>query len=321
MCFSLNDMIKHKATDERQQKTNLVTFYDFDFDSILLGNSRVTYINQNNFKYTKTFNYSVSAMLPEEYNDYIEYAKFKNKKAFETIFIGVDFMGSNKVLHYRDTLIFGNKYIENSNSLFYRLKLLFGIDTLRYAMRDLALTLKCKSDCVDENYYTNNIRYHVKSTEYIKDANISQIERFEYNYKDLTDEWKKLKKNNPKSRFVFFITPAYATYYYKNILNGNIDAYGKWLHTIVDNFGSVWDFSNLNNVTIDKNNFTDGSHFYPYIGTQIVETITNGKVKDNFGVLIDKDNIDEYVIDLNNSLPKPISIKNDFSKNHYKGNF
>lgn len=35
--------------NERQQKTNLLYFDQKDYDSILLGNSKVTYINQNKF--------------------------------------------------------------------------------------------------------------------------------------------------------------------------------------------------------------------------------------------------------------------------------
>ncbi|MDD3023802.1 MAG: hypothetical protein PHE26_07890, partial [Syntrophomonadaceae bacterium] len=84
--------------DERQQKTNRVTFGKFDYDTLILGSSRVTYISQYDFAGHRAFNYAVSNMLLDEYYDYVEYAKLKNGRDFDYIIIGLDFYNTNRNL-------------------------------------------------------------------------------------------------------------------------------------------------------------------------------------------------------------------------------
>ena len=67
---------KQDGFDERQQKTNYIYFKSKGyFDGILLGSSRATFVNQNDFKNMNIFNYSSSSMQPFEYKGYIDFAK------------------------------------------------------------------------------------------------------------------------------------------------------------------------------------------------------------------------------------------------------
>ena len=84
------------ASNEREQKSNLLYFREANYDGLLLGSSRVTFLNQKDFDNIKVFNYSFSLATPEEYLKYVEFAKKQNKKDFEYIIIGLDFFGSNK---------------------------------------------------------------------------------------------------------------------------------------------------------------------------------------------------------------------------------
>jgi len=47
---------EQQGFNERQQKTNKLFFTEKKYDSVMLGNSKVTYINQNHFKNAKLFN-------------------------------------------------------------------------------------------------------------------------------------------------------------------------------------------------------------------------------------------------------------------------
>ena len=71
---------KQGSYDERQLKTNYL-YYNLkdNFDGILLGSSRATYVNQNDFENMNIFNYSSGAMHPYEYKFYIDFAKKINE--------------------------------------------------------------------------------------------------------------------------------------------------------------------------------------------------------------------------------------------------
>ena len=72
---------KQGSYDERQLKSNYL-YYNLkdNFDGILLGSSRATFVNQNDFKNMNIFNYSSSSMQPFEYKGYIDFAKKVKEK-------------------------------------------------------------------------------------------------------------------------------------------------------------------------------------------------------------------------------------------------
>ena len=69
------------AINERQQKMNHIQFQPFEYDNLLLGSSRSTYINQYDFENMNVYNFAVSNISVREYNAFIEFAK-KEKLSF-----------------------------------------------------------------------------------------------------------------------------------------------------------------------------------------------------------------------------------------------
>jgi hypothetical protein len=49
--------------------------------------------------------------------------------------------------------------------------------------------------------------------------------------------------------------------------------YQKWLSDIKSVFTTVVDFSENSTITNDPRNFSDASHFYPFVGQQIIEEL------------------------------------------------
>ena len=85
-----------KAFNERQQKSNYIYTHGLeDYEGILLGSSRTTFINQNEFNNMKIYNYASNSMFPYEYKGYIDFAKEVKRKDFKYIIIGLDFFSSN----------------------------------------------------------------------------------------------------------------------------------------------------------------------------------------------------------------------------------
>ena len=59
----------------RETENKLYNVRPFTYDGVILGSSRTTFINENDFTGLNAFNYAVSSTDPREYDAYIEYAK------------------------------------------------------------------------------------------------------------------------------------------------------------------------------------------------------------------------------------------------------
>lgn len=290
--------------NERQQKTNFITFNDFDYDTLILGTSRTTYLNQDDFVGYKAYNYAVNAMRVEEYNDYIEYAKKRNGKDFDYIVLELFYRSFDTSIS--KTQEAPSYYINQANRPFYRISSLLGLDTLTYSIKNaLAST---KQEFIDIRMYDRN---NVAFTDQVSEEEALQIknnfvENFNYktpyqsNYDDKYQQTlKEIKENNPNTKFIIFTNPP-QSYFLKAHLRDEegLADYERWLRDMVSVFGTVFNFTYLNTVTNNVNYYYDSQHFYPEIGTWIIHRIIeypNSEIPNDFGVKVNKDNLEEHL--------------------------
>ena len=132
---------QHQAGfNERQLKTNTMYFNGLEkYNGLLLGSSRTTYINQEDFKGMNIFNLASANMTPYEYKDWINLAKQIKKEDFKYIIIGIDFWGSNKYRTKEATVL--NKtpqsYLAQSKEIFYRYISLASFNTFKKSKKNL----------------------------------------------------------------------------------------------------------------------------------------------------------------------------------------
>ena len=293
--------------NERQLKTNRAYFCGLDrYDTLLLGSSRVTYINQYDFKPLNVFNYASVSMYPKEYSAWIKVAKKIKKKPFKTIILGVDFWGSNsgtfaqqQMKQTPDPITYYNKTVEP----FYRYKMLFTLDTLKKSIE----SIKHSYNLGTTDYTRSNIKQTIHVSKKRK-ARAVQTQRglyinlfygkgYRYN-KKLKNIFLKIKRENPNTHFIVFTTPI-SFELYKILYNqGKFDDYKRWLQLLVDVFGEVYDFMGSNTITNNPKNYADLHHIYPDIGTLIAHKILgieDKKIPKDFGVLVTKRNIKEHL--------------------------
>jgi len=288
--------------NERLQKTNLVTFRDFPYRSLLIGSSRVAALNQNDFTGAGAFNYAAATMIPAEYGEYIRYARERRGRDFETILIGMDFFGSNA--SYKKTFEAPERYFETSNSFLYRYRMLLTGDTLSYSVSNL----KANGKQVRGTYDRGNVR--TPSARSRADRENLMREQFvwfstegyggHYRYDErLKEKLQKLKHDNPGTRFVVFTTPVSKPLFCLMLRLNRFPDYERWLRDLVEVFGGVYHFMDLNSVTRDYDRtFTDCDHVYPAVGTLIAHRVLGipGKaVPADFGKLVTKRNIDAII--------------------------
>jgi hypothetical protein len=284
--------------DERQQKSNRLHFSNTPYDALLLGSSRSTYINQHGFTGLRVFNYAVSGMRPEEYAPYIAYAESQLGQPFDTVFIGVDFFGSNK--NYGGRAAPAEQFFRVAGQPFYRLESLLSFETLRKSLENLKKTGQ-SCDC----YRRDNVKLMLEytgeqKTEIIqKDLGVFRKHIYgpDYAYDEsLSAVWHGLRKRFPNSRFVVFTTPISAPLLLALVECGRWPDYERWLREMVEAFGSVHDFMGINTITADLNNYQDASHFYLPVGTLIARSLSEAQAPlAGFGQEVTRKNLEQHL--------------------------
>ena len=291
---------------KEKQKSNYIYFKDDSYDTLMLGSSRVTFLNQNDFKNKKAFNYSFSYANPKNYKDYIEFAKLVNKNDFKYIVIGLDFFTTNKNL---EDNINPEEVFDTVKTPFNRYKILFSIDTLKLSLENLKRSLLNKA--AGRSYNRENIAFTTKieESEVVKKVEniplgdqLMDITKYEYdeNYKSWLED---IKVSNPNSEFIVFTTPTTLPYFNKLFENNLKESYDRWLHESIDVFGKITHFMDKNSITQNyPKYFMDFHHIYPEYSSLIVDKLenidSNSSPKD-FGKLLKKENLDKYLNGIN----------------------
>ena len=298
--------------NERQQKVNKFKYGEEQYDALLLGSSRSTYINQHDFKDLKVFNFAVSSMYAEEYKGYIDYAKEINGKPFEYIFLGLDFFATNK---YRELAEEKPEfYTEEADSYLYRIKSTASFDTLKKSISVYQSSKKNQPVFIDHRFYNReNVAMPFPVDDQLRQArietNIYQFfqnnEPYEYDPK-VMEMLKQLKAENPKTKFIVYTTPVTLPRFVIEMQNEEyLKGYERWLMDLTETFGTVHHFMDINEMTRHLPNFIDSHHFTPDAGTKIVQAIWNDRNKySNFGVTLNKDNAESEIVKIKKEIKK-----------------
>lgn len=291
--------------DERQQKTNYIKTHGLsEFDGILLGSSRASFINQNDFYDMNIYNYSVNSMMPQEYKSYIDFAKEEKKKEFKYIILGLDFFGTNA--NHKIKFKESSFYIHNAQSIFYKIKMLLSYGVLKKSISSFNNYLN--KERIEKYYDRNNIKYQKKVSEedrirkYTKNLKRHTLEfqgkNYIYNKKFLTI-LNELKETNSNTKFIIYTSPITADLLISILNNADkMEEFERWLKDIIEIFGEVNHFMTINSITINLNNYPDDDHAYPYIMKLLANKLSykkNYKIPHDFGIILNKNNIDEFL--------------------------
>jgi len=291
--------------NERQQKSNHIANTSMHYDAILVGSSRVAYVDQNVFSFAKVYNFAVSSMGVGEYQPYIRFFKEKMNVQPSYIIIGMDFSATNKNKPRFDTTD-PQQYFDNA--VFSPGKLI-NLDLLMKSLHNVEFGSDEHSSDLHAYYDRENRKFmfRSKNAELHKEMLESDLIRFKQNVygetyqydMDLARRFEDLKKENPNSKFIAYTTPVSKPLFEAMIEKGRLKDYERWLTCLVIEFGSVWHFMDMNSVTENySENFVDGHHAYPHIANLIAKKITNPSdpsVPSDFGILLTKDNLKSYL--------------------------
>lgn len=286
--------IKQLDYDERQQKTNYLYFQDSDYENVILGSSRTTYLNAKVFEKSlgKTFNYATNGMTPYEYKVFLaNFAKLTGEEP-KNIILGLDFFGMNT---HTNQLFFNDKYYTQSQESFYRLKLLYNLGALKNSLNNIKQTFKDRKAHYNKSYIKH---IPIKSHGEIQaDINGTLKNFIPFNYdKEIFSFYQNLQRQYKRSKFIIFTPPITVEQIMLNHKNGLDEKYFKWLKELVSLFGRVNHFMYPSAFTKNSDNFYDANHFNARSGKLLSEDMLN-KIKNKleYGIVLDKNNLNDFI--------------------------
>lgn len=288
--------------NERIQKTNWINAREgeLNFDSLMIGTSRTTYINPSNFK-EDVLHYGLSELHVTEYRDYMEYAQKKNAKPFDKIYMELTIRSFD--LWVKPVFNEAQTFFDDSEAPFQRITSLFSYDTYERAKFNYEIS---------KNNYTDIYRAYNRDMEVFTDVKQEDIAarivklkdqlkaRDEYNPKwaaydeDYKQRLLNIRNAFPESEFIVFTDLAIADRLKLTIEHPqHTENYKRYIRHIVEVFGKVYSFHGYNEVTTNWDNFFDVYHFYPHIGDMVARDLQNG-VNTEILTIVTEDNMDEY---------------------------
>lgn len=285
--------------NERIQKTNWINAHDMNFDSLMIGTSRTTYINASNFE-EKVFHYGLSSLHITEYLDYMQYAQSKNKKPFGTIYMELTVRSHD--LFYGPAFSDAESFFSQSERPFYPITSLFSKET---------------HDQAKDNYEISKANYSEGPRTYNRDLEVSTSypgkdinERIEFFKNQMADrtangpEWvydpnyrgylEEIKAAFPDANFIVFTDLMPAERLQMTLEHPQIQPiYKQYISDIVDIFGAAYSFHAYNDVTRSHANFFDLYHFYPPIGDLVAEELQRREPSDLL-YIVTKENMEDY---------------------------
>lgn len=290
--------------NERQQKTNHLTFTNTRYKALLLGSSRVTYLDQHQLIPGPVYNYAVNNMLPYEYPDYIDYAVRCSGQEFEVIYIGLDFFATNRNLVLPNRFEAPAYYINEANRFGYRWWNLLSFDALQYSRQNLGMARSGVP--VNFAYTRSNVKTLQPTTPQEKEQRIAdnlqwygqQAYTTDYQYQNVALILQQIKDKYPRTRLVVFTTPVAEPLFREMVRVGRLPDYQRWINDNTRVCGELYNFMTINSVTSDLDNFYDASHIYPAVGRWVahrVSGIEDQSIPDDFGIRVTPANLDEHL--------------------------
>lgn len=287
--------------EERLQKTNLLASHPPEFESLLIGSSRVTYMNTSSYQEDRVFNYGLSSLHIEEYRDYIAYARETKGSGLKNIYMEAPLNAYNAGTEMMRDL--PSSYIDQAEDRVLDFTSLFSKDTLEKSLENYEASKinafpEQRSYTRDNQVRTTypNDRLEKAKTKFKKQFDDTEYQS-EFNYMNsYKQELQKIKRDNPKANFVVFSELAHEDRVKVYLRNPNyLEAYERSVREIVDVFGSYTSFLLPNDWTQKDKYWLDLFHYYPIVGDRMIQAMETGKGEGTFYMTVNEKNVDQYM--------------------------
>lgn len=274
------------VVDERRQKAMHVQYAPeaAEADTVLVvGTSRSTYYPADAFGGQKAFNFGLSALAVEDYDEVIRfYAQHRTPP--KRIYAMMDLLGVSKAEAERRVPF--SRYIEEMNTPFYRARLALSWDTFTNSLDVLKLNRSEKSRKRERTYYVGAREKHLniasdderkKLFEKYFQEEVASRYGTSFRYRDdFPALLKDIKAAAGGAELVVVLTPVHDSLSKRVMELGRYDDYARWLQEMVAEYGQVYDAFSPTAFTAEEKNFRDSHHAYPEQCRKIMHDVFAG---------------------------------------------
>lgn len=264
------------------------------YDSFIFGSSRVGVIHVENMRDCRCYNMTYSVGLPIEH--------LNNIKTFisqgiipKCIYIGVDNFAYtfDAEEHLTDPMRMPYEYITENRDLFYKVYL---DPVITFKSLKTISTYKPTLDI--DNFYENGWwgDYDAKGADgWTNDMQplVGQTDNIDSRMEQALQTISEIKKtcDDYNIEVIFFTNPMHHVTH-EAVVEYDYYLFLRKLSEITD----FYNFSGINDITINNDNFLDTSHYNAYVGDMILDVIYNKNesnlVNQGFGMYVTKNNVD-----------------------------
>lgn len=298
------------------------------FDSLLMGSSRVNFIDVSKISQGRYYNYWYSEGLPTEHLANVKILLDRGMK-IKNIMVGLDDFSYlvdftthvSNLLRQPHPLATGKSFITFYSEYFFRLNKLFS-NVKKYLTYNI-IKHKGNTEGIREFDIYESGRMIVPAWEdriikdpltHVKDNRFLKPTHYEGdNLEKALSDLYKLKRlaDNYGIHLIFFINPIHRTTY----LDTDLRQFFIFKRRLAE-ITSYYDFSGLNSITTNNVYYYETSHYRPIVGDMMLKRIFGHPqvgVPRDFGVFVTRNNIEMHLLSLCRQLKKidiPLNAQN-----------
>lgn len=277
-------------------KTEYISKNPDKFDAFLFGSSRVSCIHSEKIPGYRCYNMTYSEGVPKEHYDNL-CVMLEHGVEPRLVIVGLDniaFLVDPKV-HEENRQRIPHPTTEWGKLRFY----------LQYlepvmALESLEVTyFQPRTVAYDRNLYETGwtLDYGVSSSTDWTRAQADWTFQYESRIPEALEEIRRLKElcDEHGIELIIFTNPMHPLTFRKSVEHG----YGEFLRGLAG-ITPFYNFSGINDITADNENFLETSHYKPHVGDLIMEVLFQGEndpslEAQGFGMYVTQDNVEEFL--------------------------
>ena len=268
------------------------------YDGFLFGSSRVGAIHTDKITDKKIYNLTYSVGLPAEHLANLQTFR-ENGIIPQRVYIGVDGIPLSTHIedHVKQAMRCPYEYLKDDSDHFFSLY----FNPLD-AMQSLAIPVRQEDISSIAHIYTwgHQYEYNAISTfdwDNVKYETVQPPQDYHQNISRALNDMNGLadfcRENN--IGLIIFTNPMYCVTH----MNAVDIGYLQFLEGLAE-ISDFWNFSSLNDVTLNKDNYRETSHYKAEVGDMIIDAICNGKSypklqAQGFGVKVTRENVKDLI--------------------------
>lgn len=284
-----NKLADHNyAFNERTSKLNLVG--DADFDCLIMGSSRVTFIKPSEMNNADCFNLAFSGAVVEELSPFLKKLQQAGMSSLDYLVIGVDgsnFFGESKFKHTLPPQIAAPPP--------HILESYLSMDALLFSYRLFV------EDANLPRFYNSDFEVEVHQTIPVFDPTAPLQGTLQGNYyPEKFSLYEQVVNQANAKTTIFYVPPLSAWHIWDLQQKGKLEDYTSAIYQFVEQGYTIIDYSIVSPITEDRGNTYDGHHFLPSVNAMITDHLNQmmaGLTPNftDFGVRVNSFSKDEFL--------------------------